>query len=90
MGRETREAHYEYQQDTARLCMSLPCFIDLSDRLQRSGKYYKPWNSSKRVVIVTGKKQIMELSETPDLSQRAVYADVCTIWLLQGSPFLLP
>jgi cytochrome P450 len=42
----------------------------------RSGKYYKPWKSSKQTVVVSSKKQIMELSEEAVLSQRAVYADM--------------
>ncbi|KAI9640836.1 hypothetical protein NHQ30_010677 [Ciborinia camelliae] len=42
----------------------------------RSGKYYKPWKSSQKVVIVSSKKHIMELSEASELSQRAIYADL--------------
>ncbi|GIJ83281.1 hypothetical protein Asppvi_002100 [Aspergillus pseudoviridinutans] len=41
-----------------------------------SGKYYKPWKSAKAIVVVSSKRQIMELSEAPVLSQRAAYADM--------------
>ncbi|KAL1969931.1 hypothetical protein VTN77DRAFT_7441 [Rasamsonia byssochlamydoides] len=42
----------------------------------RSGRYYKPWKSSRRIVVVSSKKHIIELSEAPVLSQRAIYADL--------------
>jgi len=42
----------------------------------RSGRYYKPWNAAKPI-IVSAKDQIAELSEASAvLSQRAVYADM--------------
>ncbi|GFG08449.1 hypothetical protein IFM5058_03929 [Aspergillus udagawae] len=41
-----------------------------------SGGYYKPWKSSNGTVVVSSKRQIMELSEAPVLSQRVAYADM--------------
>lgn len=43
---------------------------------QRSGNYYRPWRPKNEVVVVSTKKHIAELSEAPELSQRAIYADV--------------
>lgn len=42
----------------------------------RSGKYYRPWRSTNEIVVVSTKKHIAELSEAPELSQRAIYADM--------------
>ncbi|KAF7165201.1 hypothetical protein CNMCM5623_009467 [Aspergillus felis] len=53
-------------------CLSLGSII----RDYSSGKYYKPWKSAKAIVVVSSKRQIMELSEAPVLSQRAAYADM--------------
>lgn len=44
--------------------------------VKQSGKYYKPWKSSQKLIMVTSKRHITELSEATELSQRAVYADV--------------
>lgn len=42
----------------------------------RSGNYYRPWRPKNEVVVVSTKKHIAELSEAPELSQRAIYADM--------------
>lgn len=42
----------------------------------RSGVYYKPFGR-KELVIIKSPDAMQELSEAPELSQRAVYADVC-------------
>lgn len=44
----------------------------------RSGVYYKPFGR-KEVVLIRSPDAMQELSEAPDLSQRAVYADVCSL-----------
>ncbi|KAK8010137.1 cytochrome P450 [Apiospora arundinis] len=41
-----------------------------------SGRYYKPWEPSQPIIVVSAKKQIAEFSEAACLSQRAVYADM--------------
>lgn len=41
-----------------------------------SGRYYIPWNRQS-LVIIRSPDHMQELSEAPELSQRAVYADVC-------------
>ena len=43
---------------------------------QRSGIYYKPFGR-KEPVVVRSPKAIQELCEAIQLSQRAVYSDVC-------------
>lgn len=40
-----------------------------------SGRYYKPWNN-KNVTVLTSLDHLRELSDAPQLSQRAVYADI--------------
>ena len=45
------------------------------DKPQQSGVYYKPF-FRKEPVIVRSPEAIQELCEAPQLSQRAVYADV--------------
>lgn len=42
---------------------------------QRSGKLYKPWGR-KQPVLVRNVDHMLQLSDAPELSQRAVYADV--------------
>lgn len=50
-----------------------------NESTQRSGKYYRPWRPTNEIVVVSTKKHIAELSESPELSQRAIYADVSFI-----------
>ncbi|EED20038.1 cytochrome P450, putative [Talaromyces stipitatus ATCC 10500] len=40
-----------------------------------NGRFYKPWGTPP-IIIDGGKKRLLELSDTPVLSQRAVYADM--------------
>ncbi|KAH8700861.1 putative cytochrome P450 [Talaromyces proteolyticus] len=40
-----------------------------------NGRYYKPWGTPP-IIIAGDKKRLLELSDTPVLSQRAVYADM--------------
>ena len=42
---------------------------------KKAGRYYIPW-SRKSPIIVRSPDHMQELSEAPELSQRAVYADV--------------
>jgi hypothetical protein len=48
----------------------------LTDLVQRSGKFYKPWSTRESVVLVREKSLIAEYSEVTCLSQQAAYADV--------------
>lgn len=47
------------------------------DNSQRSGVYYLPFGQ-KDPVVIRSQDVLQELSEAPELSQRAVYADVCS------------
>ncbi|OAQ76401.1 cytochrome P450 [Purpureocillium lilacinum] len=61
------------------LCDGFAFFLSSLTTIVRdyqSGKYYKPWKPANPIVIVSAKQQIAELSEAPNLSQRAVYADM--------------
>ena len=64
-------------QDDPRLCestLNLPLRV-ASDSDKRSGIYYKPFGRQEPVII-RSPDAIQELSEAPELSQRAVYSDV--------------
>lgn len=51
---------------------------DETDQLKQSGIYYQPFGR-KEPFVVRSTEAIQELCEAPQLSQAAVYGDVCVI-----------
>lgn len=55
--------------------ITCPAWEIVADRLQKGRKYYIPWTRTPPVII-RSPDHMQVLSDSPGLSQRAVYADV--------------